>query len=329
MEKKIINKEVQAHYKGMRIDKFLQIEFSNLSRTRLQDLVRKGYVQINNIIVYETSKKIREKDKIEINFPKPKETLIKANKIDLDIMYDDNDLIIINKNAGVVVHPGAGNHEKTIVNGLLFKFKKNLSNVGGKLRPGIVHRIDKDTSGVIVVAKNDQAHINLSKQFSNHTIERKYEALVWGIIKPQKGKINENISRSVKNRQLMSVRKDKDKGKTAITNYKTLEIFQNSNLPKISLVECKLETGRTHQIRVHMNYKKSSLIGDKQYGKKNIKFKKVDKSFEKKLSDLKGQALHATTLGFIHPKKNKFISFKSNLSNEFQKLLDFLEKQTT
>jgi len=322
MEKKIINKLVQAHYQGMRIDKFLQIEFSDLSRTRLQDLVRKGYVQINNIIVYEASKKIKEKDKVEINFPEPKETLIKANKIYLDIMYDDDDLIIINKNAGVVVHPGAGNHEKTIVNGLLFKFKKNLSNVGGKLRPGIVHRIDKDTSGVIVVAKNDQAHINLSKQFSNHTIERKYEALVWGIIKPQKGKINENISRSVKNRQLMSVRKDK--GKTAITNYKTLEIFQNLNLPKISLVECKLETGRTHQIRVHMNFVGNPDLGDKSYGKSKKKFKKIDAIIEKKINNFTRQALHAKSLGFIHPRTGKKIYFEAKRPKDLEILIKSL-----
>ena len=322
MEKKKINKLVQIHHQGMRIDKFLQIEFSDLSRTRLQDLVRKGHVQVNSIIIYESSKKIKEKDKIEINFPKPKETLIKANKINLDIMYDDDDLIIINKNAGVVVHPGAGNHEKTIVNGLLFKFRKNLSSVGGKLRPGIVHRIDKDTSGVIVVAKNDQAHINLSKQFSDHTIERKYEALVWGIIKPQKGKINENISRSVKNRQLMSVRKDK--GKTAITNYKTLEIFQNSNLPKISLVECKLETGRTHQIRVHMNFIGNPVLGDKSYGKSKKKFKKIDAKIEKKINNFTRQALHAKSLGFIHPQTGKEVFFEAKRPKDLEILIKSL-----
>ena len=198
----------------------------------------------------------------------------------LNILYDDDDIIVINKSPGVVVHPGAGNYEKTIVNGLLFKYQNNLSSVGGKLRPGIVHRVDKDTSGVIVVAKNDNAHLNLSKQFSNHTIKRKYEALVWGSLKPQKGKINERISRSVKNRQLMAVRKEK--GKIAITNYKTLEIFQNLNLPKISHVECQLETGRTHQIRVHMNFKGNSILGDKAYGKSKKKFKKINVNIEKK-----------------------------------------------
>ena len=170
--------------------------------------------------------------------------------------------------------------KKTIVNGLLFHYKNKLSSVGGKLRPGIVHRIDKDTSGVIVVAKNDNAHINLSEQFSNHTIKRTYEALIWGSLKPKSGKISEKISRSTKNRQLMMVRKDK--GKKAITNYRTLEIYQNLNLPKISLIECNLETGRTHQIRVHMNFKGNQILGDKSYGKSKKKFKKIDLDLEKK-----------------------------------------------
>ena len=224
-----------------------------------------------------SKKKIKEKDHIKIDFPPPKETLIKPNKIALDILYDDDDIVVINKFPGVVVHPGAGNYEKTIVNGLLFRYKNNLSSIGGKLRPGIVHRIDKDTSGVIVVAKNDIAHINLSEQFSNHTIRREYEALVWGSLRPQNGKISEKISRSVKNRQLMAVRKEK--GKISITNYKTIKIFQNLNLPKISLIECNLETGRTHQIRVHMSFKGNPIIGDQSYGKLKKKFKKIDTNF--------------------------------------------------
>ena len=241
MKKKTFYTIVPINSHGGRIDKFLQSQLNTISRTKLQNLIRSGNVKLNSTTINEVSKKIKNEDKIEVNFPRPKETLIKPNKIPLDILYDDDDLIIINKSPGLVIHPGAGNYEKTVVNGLLFKYQNNLSSVGGKLRPGIVHRIDKDTSGVIVVAKNDNAHINLSKQFSNHTIKRTYEALVWGSLKPKNGKINEKISRSVKNRQLMAVRKEK--GKIAITNYRTLEIFQNSNLPKISLIECKLETG--------------------------------------------------------------------------------------
>ena len=280
MKKDIFNITVPLNSQGYRIDKFLQSQINELSRTRLQALIRDGQVKINNIIIKSASKKIKENDQIKVNFPPPKETLIRPNKIPLDILYDDDDIIVINKSPSVVIHPGAGNYEETIVNGLLFKYKNNLSSIGGKLRPGIVHRIDKDTSGVIVVAKNDNAHINLSKQFSDHSIKRVYEALVWGSLKPQNGKISEKISRSVKNRQLMAVRKEK--GKIAITNYKTLKIFQNLNLPKISLIECQLETGRTHQIRVHMNFKGNSILGDKSYGKSKKKFKKINLSIEKK-----------------------------------------------
>jgi len=240
------------------------------------------------------------------------------------VIYDDEDLLVINKNPGVVVHPGAGNYENTIVNGLLFKYKNNLSNIGGKLRPGIVHRIDKDTSGAIVIAKNDNAHIKLSKQFSNHSIKRVYEALIWGSLKPQNGKISEKISRSERNRQLMAVKKEK--GKMAITNYKTLKIFQNSNLPKISLIECRLETGRTHQIRVHMNFKGNPIVGDKSYGKSKLKFKKINKKIEDEINNFNRQALHAKSLGFLHPKTNKEVSFEARRPKDFEKLIKSLQK---
>ena len=324
MKKETFNITVPLASNGERVDKFLHQILKTISRTRVQTLIYDNCVKINNTIIKEASKKVKIDDNIFINFPKPKETLIKPNKIPLDILYDDDDIIIINKKPGVVVHPGAGNYEKTIVNGLLFKYKKNLSNVGGRLRPGIVHRIDKDTSGVIVIAKNDFAHSNLSKQFVNHTINRKYEALIWGALKPRNGRINEMISRSIKNRQLMAVRKDK--GKIAITNYKTLEIYQNSNLPKISLVECKLETGRTHQIRVHMNFKGNSILGDKSYGKTRKKFKKIDLNLEKKINNFHRQALHAKSLSFIHPTTKKIMSFESKLPQDFKKILDLLNK---
>ena len=324
MKKNIFNTIVPLHFRGYRIDKFLQSQINELSRTRLQTLIRDGQVKLNNIIINSTSKKIKEADQIKVNFPPAKETFIKPNKIPLNILYDDNDIIVINKLPGIVVHPGAGNYEKTIVNGLLYKYRDNLSSVGGKLRPGIVHRIDKDTSGVIVVAKNDTAHINLSQQFSNHTIKRTYEALVWGSLKPQSGKIREKISRSVKNRQLMAVRKEK--GKMAITNYKTLKIFQNLNLPKISLIECQLETGRTHQIRVHMNFKGNPIMGDKSYGKAKKKFRDININIEKRLNNFNRQALHAKSLGFFHPKKNKEIFFTAERPKDFDMLIKSLRK---
>ena len=324
MKKNIFNTTVPFNYHGYRIDKFLQSQINKLSRTRLQALIHDSQVKLNNIIIKSSSKKIKKDDKIKVNFPPPKETLIKKNKIPLDILYDDDDIIIINKSPGTVVHPGAGNYEKTIVNGLLFLYQNNLSSIGGKLRPGIIHRIDKDTSGVIVVAKNDNAHINLSKQFSDHTIKRTYEALVWGSLKPQSGKINERISRSVKNRQLMAVRKEK--GKRAITNYKTLEIFQNFNLPKVSLIECRLETGRTHQIRVHMNFKGNPILGDKSYGKSKRKFKKINANIEKKINNFNRQALHAKSLGFVHPKTEKEIFFEAERPKDFDTLIKSLKK---
>ena len=324
MKKDIFNVTVPLNSHGYRIDKFLQSQINELSRTRLQALIHDGQVKINNIIINSASKKVKKEDKIKVNFPPPKETLIKPNKIPLDILYDDDDIIIIYKSPGVVIHPGTGNYENTIVNGLLFKYKNNLSSIGGKLRPGIVHRIDKGTSGAIVVAKNDIAHINLSKQFSNHSIKRVYEALVWGSLKPQNGKISEKISRSVKNRQLMAVRKEK--GKIAITNYKTLKVFQNLNLPKISLVECQLETGRTHQIRVHMNFKGNPILGDKSYGKTKKKFRKIDLCLEKKINNFNRQALHAKSLGFVHPKTKREIFFEAKRPKDFDSLIKNLKK---
>jgi len=326
MKKNIFNIVTPLSCDGYRIDKFLQSQINDLSRTRLQNLINEGQVKINDTIILNSSKKIREQDKIQVNFPLPKETSIKPNKIPLDIIYDDNDIIIINKSPGVVVHPGAGNYDKTIVNGLLHKYKNKLSSIGGKLRPGIVHRIDKDTSGVIVVAKNDLAHINLSEQFSNHSIKRVYEALVWGSLKPQNGKISERISRSERNRQLMAVKKEK--GKMAITNYKTLKIFHNLNLPKISLIECRLETGRTHQIRVHMNFKGNSILGDKSYGKAKKKFKQIDPILEKKINNFNRQALHARSLGFIHPTTKKEVFFEATRPKDFDFLLKILKKSS-
>jgi len=324
MKKNTFNTIVPIDCHGYRIDKFLQLQINKLSRTRLQTLIHDGQVTLNEVIIYSPAKKIKNKDKIEINFPPSKETHIKGNKIDLDILYDDDDLVIINKHPGIVVHPGAGNYEKTIVNGLIYKYQNNLSNIGGKLRPGIVHRIDKDTSGVIVVAKNDYTHTNLSQQFSNHTIKRVYEALIWGSLKPQSGKIKEKISRSIKNRQLMAVRKEK--GKMAITNYKTIKIFQNSNLPKISLIECKLETGRTHQIRVHMNFKGNPILGDKSYGKSKKKFKKINLKIENEINNFNRQALHAKSLGFIHPKTKREVFFEAKRPDDFDRLIKNLKK---
>jgi len=324
MEKKTLNIKVDINFDKNRIDKFLHSNLSQFSRSTLKRLINDGCVKLNNKIIYEASKKVKSKDNIDVYLPEPKETPIKPFEMPLNILFEDGDIIIINKEPGIVIHPGAGNREKTIVNALLFKYQNNLSSVGGKLRPGIVHRIDKDTSGVIVVAKNDFAHINLSEQFSKHTIQRTYEALIWGSLKPQSGIIDEKISRSIKNRQLMTV--TKEKGKKAVTNYKTLKIFQNLNLPKISHVEFQLETGRTHQIRVHMKFKGNPILGDKSYGGIKTKFKKINTNIEKKIGNFNRQALHAKSLGFEHPRTKKEIFFKAERPKDLDDLIKNLKK---
>ena len=309
---------------GKRLDVMLSEKITELTRSNIKKIIESNNVEINGLISSSPSKKLKLNDSITLIKKKNKTNEIIAANIKLDIVFEDKDLVIVNKPAGMVVHPGAGNYDKTLVNALMYKYKNKLSNINGLLRPGIVHRIDKDTSGLLVVAKNNLSHSKLGKQFSDHSIQRKYLALVWGVVRPLSGKIETLISRSKKNRQLMTV--SDVNGKKAITNYKTLKVFSIKDIPKISLIECNLETGRTHQIRVHMQYKGASLLGDKQYGKKNIKFKKINRDFENKLSMLNGQALHAMSLGFIHPIKNKFIMFESKLPKDLNKLFDLLEK---
>ena len=318
--------EVSKEHQGIRIDIFLQSQIKNLSRTRIKKIIIEGCVKINDRIIEEPAKKIKEKDRIKIKFPIAKESKILPQKINIDVLYEDNDIILINKPPGLVIHPGAGNYDKTLVNALLYFYKDRLSIIGGKLRPGIVHRIDKDTSGVIVVAKNDSAHISLSKQFSDHSIYRKYETLIWGSLRPRNGKIAMPISRSKKNRQLMSV--NKFSGKKAVTNYKTIEIYENKNVPKISLVECQLETGRTHQIRVHMSFKGNAILGDKSYGKIKKNFKNIDLNLKKKIINFNRQALHAKSLGLIHTKTGRKIFFDAPRPNDFEELIKTLKKSS-
>ena len=308
---------------GKRLDIFLTENINHLTRSFLKKLIENGQVKLNKKVLKTPSTKVKYKDQVIINIIENNEQKIRPKKIKLNIIYEDNDILVINKPKGMVVHPGAGNYENTLVNALLFKYKKKLSNVNGSLRPGIVHRIDKETSGLLVVAKNNLAHSNLGDQFSNHSIKRKYLCLAWGVIRPLNGKISTLISRDKKNRQLMTV--SEINGKKAITNYKTVKVFDIKDIPKISLLECELETGRTHQIRVHLKYKGTSLLGDKQYGKKNIKFKKIHSDFFIKLNKLSGQALHAKTLGFAHPKTKKWMNFNSELPDDFKKILKLLE----
>ena len=309
---------------GKRLDVILSKHIPNLTRSNLKKIIEHKNVKINKFIIDSASKKIKLNDNIEVNLIQDENNKIKPSKIKLNIIHEDKDILIVDKPAGMVVHPGAGNFKDTLVNALIYKYKNKLSNINGNLRPGIVHRIDKLTSGLLVVAKNNKAHSELGKQFSEHSIERSYLALVWGVLRPLNGKIETLIGRSKKNRQKMSV--SEIGGKKAITNYVTKKIFDIKDVPKISFVECKLETGRTHQIRVHMEYMGNSLLGDKQYGKKNLKFKKINEDFEKKLNLLNRQALHAKSLGFIHPASKKKLDFMTKLPKDFDKLLNLLNK---
>jgi len=305
-----------------RLDVYLSKKMKNYTRSFIKKLILQKLVRVNRKISTSPSLKIKKNDRIFIKIVKKREKEIIPKKIKLNIIYEDSDILVINKPKGLVVHPGAGNFQNTLANGLVFRYKKNLSNINGDFRPGIVHRIDKETSGLLVIAKNNLSHSILSEQFSNHTIKRKYDCLVWGVIRPLNGRIETLIARNKNNRQLMTV--SEINGKRAVTNYKTLKVFTNKDTPKISLVECELETGRTHQIRVHFKYKGTSLIGDEQYGKKNIKFKKINKQFLENLKLIKGQALHAKTLEFIHPTQKKWMSFGSNHPLDFEKMLSFL-----
>ena len=323
MEKKI-NLIVKEEDKNLRVDVFINKKENGISRTRIKNLILDNKLKLNNKIIIDPSKKISNGDILELTISNPKKPSLKPYKYKLDIVFEDDDLIVLNKPAGIIMHPGAGNFDKTIVNALINYNKNSLSNIGNELRPGIVHRIDKNTSGLVVIAKNNQAHENLSLQFNKHTIKRVYELLIWGKIRPSKGKIETLITRSSKNRQLMEV--SSIKGKKAITNYHTLEIFENKNSPTFSLLECRLETGRTHQIRVHMKYLGNNIVGDDKYKKKFKKIKDIDPLLEKNIINLNRQFLHAKTIGFIHPKKNKEMIFNSILPQELEIILKMLRK---
>ena len=322
--KNIINLIVEQNSGKKRIDAFIFEKCNELSRTRIKNLILDKRLKINGKINKLPSKKINVGDNISLEVPEPKKTSLKPFNFKLDIIYQDDDLIVINKPAGISMHPGPGNYDNTIVNALLSYENIKLSSIGNELRPGIIHRIDKDTSGLVVVAKNNLSHENISKQFSKHSIDRVYNALVWGKLRPQSGVIETFITRSSKNRQLMDV--SFTKGKKAITNYKTIKVFEGKNIPTFSLVECKLKTGRTHQIRVHMNFKGNQIVGDKKYKKKYKKLKNISEEVDKKIMKLDRQFLHAKILGFNHPRNEKKLFFESNLPDDLKKIINVLEK---
>ena len=306
-----------------RIDQVVANQYPKISRTKVNKIIKNNLLKLNGNTFNDPSAKVRLGDQIEFENLKEEIVDLVPKKMDLKIIFEDEDIIIIDKPIGMVVHPGAGNFENTMVNGLLYHCKNKLSGISGEDRPGIVHRIDKDTSGLLVVAKNDQAHSFIAKQFEEHTIKRSYLVFVHGILRPLQGRIETLIGRNKTNRQKMSA--DVAKGKEAITNYETLEVFKGSKILDISLVKCVLETGRTHQIRVHMSHKGNPILGDQTYGKKIKKLRGVDQEFEDILKSLKRQALHAHTLGFVHPKTNQDVFYASELPEDLNKLKNRLE----
>lgn len=292
VEKEDINK---------RIDVFLNDELENMSRSALQKLIEKGNITVNEKTINKNYK-LRENDRICVEIPEPEELNIEPENIPLDILYEDQDLIVINKPQNMVVHPAPGHYAGTLVNGLMYHCGNNLSGINGVMRPGIVHRIDKDTSGVLVIAKSDLAHRGLSEQLAAHTMNRIYNAIVYNSLKNDEGTVSTNIGRSQNDRKKMAVL-DRG-GRNAVTHYKVLE-----RMGKFNLVELKLETGRTHQIRVHMSHIGHPLLGDPVYGPK------------KQIFNLMGQVLHARVLGFVHPRTGEYMEFETELPEYFKKLI--------
>ena len=293
---------VEKEYEGNRIDSYLAKKDEDLSRVAIQRLIKEQKVLVNGKKI-KASYKVQENDSVTLEEEEPKEIELKAQDIPVEILYEDNDIIVVNKPKGMVVHPGNGNPDGTLVNALMTICKDSLSGIGGEIRPGIVHRLDKDTSGVIVVAKNDKAHINLSEQIKNHEVEKNYIALVRGIVKENEATINMPIGRNKNDRKKMAVEKD---GKVAITNFKVLERFPKDNC---TLLEVKIETGRTHQIRVHLAHIGYPVIGDTTYSNGKNKWGVV------------GQCLHAKRLKFKHPTTGKEMTIEAELPDYFKEIL--------
>jgi 23S rRNA pseudouridine1911/1915/1917 synthase len=321
--------ELYEHYrftadKGqepLRIDKFLMDRIANTSRNKIQQAAVSGNILVNNKAV-KSNYKVKPLDEISIVLPyPPRQIELIPENIPLDIVYEDDELIVLNKQAGIVVHPGYGNYKGTLVNGLIYHFENLPMSKGEHPRPGLVHRLDKNTTGLMVIAKTEHALTHLAKQFFDRTIERRYNALIWGNIQEDEGTITGNIGRSLKNRKVMHVFPEADYGKHAVTHYKTLEKFNY-----VTLVECKLETGRTHQIRVHFKYIGHPLFNDNEYGGdrilKGTTFSKYKQFVQNCFNILPRQALHAKTLGFTHPKTGKWMQFNSDLPQDMQQVIE-------
>lgn len=302
MEEIVLNSDIE----DMRIDAWLSGKLDRYSRSYVQKLIGDGLITVNSLRI-KPNYKLKRDDEVLIRVPEPEKLEVKAEKIYLEIIYEDDDIIVINKPKGMVVHPAAGNYSGTLVNALMEHCGESLSDINGVIRPGIVHRIDKDTTGVLVVAKNNRAHEKLSEKLKEHDIERVYAALVNGVIREEKGKIDAPIGRHPTDRKKMAV--VTRGGRRAVTHFKVLERFRES-----TYIELKLETGRTHQIRVHMSYIGHPVIGDEVYGNSRQKY------------NIKGQALHARVLGFVHPRTGEYMEFEAELPQYFKNMLELLRK---
>lgn len=310
-----------GQHTDIRLDKYITSFVQNATRNKVQKAIKDGHVLVNGKLE-KASYIMQAGDKIEISLPKPPPPKAKAEEIPIDIVYEDEDLLVVNKEADMVVHPAFGNWSGTLVNGLLYHTGKNLSKADEEThRPGIVHRLDKDTSGLLVVAKNETAHQKLSKQFAKKTVQRTYWAIVWGN-PPAKGTIEGNIGRSPRDRKIMTILKS-GRGKKAVTHFKKLEEFDH-----LALLELQLETGRTHQIRVHLQHQGYYVFGDQTYGGDSVRYGPNSGSrksmFNNLFAGFERQALHAKTLGFNHPKTDEFVLFDSKLPHDFQHVLDTL-----
>lgn len=305
----------------LRIDKFLSDRLENSSRTRIQNAANAGNILVNNNAV-KPNYKIKPGDIVQVVLPTPPRDIeLIPENIPLNIVYEDDDVLVVNKQPGMVVHPAYGNYTGTLVNALMWHFRDLPLFNTGESRPGLVHRLDKNTSGILVIAKNEFALNRLSKQFFDRTTDRRYNALIWGIPDPSEGTITGNVGRSIKDRKVMQVFKDDTEGKTAITHYKVLEDFGY-----ISLIECKLETGRTHQIRVHFSHIKHPLFNDEEYGGdqilKGTTFTKYQQFIKNCFKILPRQALHAKSLAFDHPVTGKRLSFDSDLPDDMVQVIE-------
>lgn len=305
----------------LRIDKFLMVRIENATRSKIQQAAENGHILVNSVPV-KSNYKVKPDDFIQIMLKNPpRENEILAEDIPLNIVYEDDQVVVINKPAGMVVHPGHGNYTHTLVNGLKFHFDNLPSMSENMERPGLVHRIDKDTSGLLVIAKTEQAMNHLALQFANHTTTRKYNALVWGNVTEDEGTITGHIGRHLKDRMQMAVFEDGSQGKHAVTHYRVLERFSY-----VTLVECQLETGRTHQIRAHFKHIGHPLFNDERYGGNKIlkgtTFTKYKQFVENCFALCPRQALHARTLGFEHPTTGEFMEFEAALPNDMQSLIE-------